>query len=88
MPTAQPGPQPRVTLAALRKAGPTVDVTTAARALGIGRGTAYDAIARGDFPARTIAVGRRLRVVTAELIGLLEDKRARGAPAAGRADVA
>jgi excisionase family DNA binding protein len=84
VPSSSPRPLPRVTLAALRRAGPTVDVATAAAALGCGKSTLYDAIARGDAPVRVIPVGRRLRVPTAELIGLLEDAR----PAASRADVA
>jgi predicted DNA-binding transcriptional regulator AlpA len=62
----------RITLGWLRtKAGPTVDVSTAARALGIGRTAAYDIIKRGQFPARVIRVGRSVRVVTADLIALL-----------------
>ena len=70
---SQPSPPPRVTLAWLREAPPTVNVTTAARALGIRRATAYEAIARGQAPFRVITVGNsRMPVPTAELIALLE----------------
>jgi hypothetical protein len=68
--TASAGP---VTLADLRAMPAAVDVTTAARALGIGRSSAYDAIKAGTFPARVIAVAGRLRVVTASLIALLDE---------------
>jgi hypothetical protein len=64
-------PLRRVTVAQLREMPATVSVETAAAALGIGRSTAYDAVGRGDFPAKTITVGRRLRVTTASLIALL-----------------
>jgi hypothetical protein len=66
-------PAKRMTLDELRKLPPVVDVATAAAALGVGRSTAYDAIARGEFPAKVIVVGCRLRVVTASLIGLLDN---------------
>jgi excisionase family DNA binding protein len=49
---------------------PTVDVQTAARILGISRGSAYEAVRRGDLYA--IKLGRRLRVPTAWLRQKLE----------------
>jgi excisionase family DNA binding protein len=50
---------------------PTVDVwPTAARAMGISRSAAYEAVRRGDLP--TIRVGRRILVPTAALRRLLE----------------
>ena len=49
----------------------TVDVPTAALACGFSRSHAYDLVRRGEFPARVIRVGSRIRVVTASLIELL-----------------
>ncbi|WSY72344.1 DNA-binding protein [Streptomyces sp. NBC_00885] len=49
----------------------TVNVTTAGRALGIGRDKAYELIRTGDFPVRTLALGGTVRVPTAELWKLL-----------------
>ena len=34
-----------------------IDVTTAARALGLGRSTAYDLARRGKFPCRVLHIG-------------------------------
>jgi hypothetical protein len=48
-----------------------VDVPDAADALGISRAQAYVSVKRGDFPARVIKVGRRFKVVTADLVRLL-----------------
>jgi hypothetical protein len=76
VPTSQSRPQPRITLAWLRKAPLTVSVPIAAAALGIGQQTLYDAIARGNPPVRAITVGCRLRVPTADLIALLEPQAA------------
>jgi hypothetical protein len=61
-------------VAELRKLPAGVDVTTAAAALGVSRSAAYDAIARGEFPARVIRVGGRLKVVTASLMDLLDNR--------------
>ena len=70
-----------VSLAELRQSGPTVNVENAARALGVSRSAAYEALARGEFPAKVIVCGSRLKVVTASLIGLLdEDRTAAEAP--------
>ncbi len=69
-----------VTLGELREAGPVVNVEIAAAALGVSRSAAYEAIARDEFPARVIHVGRRIKVVTASLIDLL-DTRAAGSTA-------
>ena len=51
---------------------PTTDIATAAEVLGIGRTTAYRLALQGDFPCKVIRVGRRYRVVTADLRRLLE----------------
>ncbi|WP_280886877.1 helix-turn-helix domain-containing protein [Streptomyces sp. LBL] len=45
----------------------TVNVTTAARALGISRDKAYELIRTESFPVRTLALGGKTRVPTAEL---------------------
>ncbi|MEU0722770.1 DNA-binding protein [Streptomyces sp. NPDC006140] len=45
----------------------TVNVTTAGRALGIGRDKAYELIRSGAFPVRTLVLGGTTRVPTAEL---------------------
>ena len=70
---------PRPTLAQIRRWPPTVDLTDAARALGIGRTTAYDWVREGKFPVPVISVGGqriRTKVPTAALIRLLEGKAA------------
>jgi hypothetical protein len=60
-----------VTLAELAAGPPTVDVETAAAALGVGRSTLYEWIRLGQAPVRTISVRHRHRVVTASLLRLL-----------------
>jgi excisionase family DNA binding protein len=54
----------------LDRLGPTIDVPTAGRILGIGRGSAYEAVRRGEIPA--IRIGGRLVVPTAQLRRMLE----------------
>jgi hypothetical protein len=49
----------------------TVDVATAARALGLGRSTGYELARRGAFPCRVLRVGCSYRVPTADLLRLL-----------------
>lgn len=46
---------------------PTIDLPTAARYLGIGATTAYELNAAGEFPVRTLRLGRKIRVITADL---------------------
>lgn len=48
-----------------------VDVTTAARALGLSRSTGYQLAKRGEFPCRVLHVGSSYRVPTAELLRIL-----------------
>jgi hypothetical protein len=60
-----------LTLAEVRKLPATVDVGTAARALGIGRATLYEAIRVGNSPVKTISVQRRVVVITADLLRVL-----------------
>ncbi|MEU3973383.1 DNA-binding protein [Streptomyces bacillaris] len=45
----------------------TVNITTAGRALGIGRDKAYELVRRDAFPVRTLPLGGTVRVPTAEL---------------------
>jgi Helix-turn-helix domain len=49
----------------------TVDIVTAGRAFGISRDAAYDLLRRGEFPCRTLKVGRLRRVPRAELLRVL-----------------
>lgn len=49
----------------------TVDVTTAARALGLGRSTAYELARRGEFPCRVLHIGSSYRIPTADLLRVL-----------------
>jgi excisionase family DNA binding protein len=49
----------------------TVDVGTAARALGLGRSTGYELARRGEFPCRILRLGSSYRVPTAELLRVL-----------------
>jgi hypothetical protein len=59
-----------VTLAQLR-ASATVDLMTAARALGLGRTKAYELARRDEFPCRVIRIGDTYRIPTAGLLELL-----------------
>lgn len=49
----------------------TIDVVTAARALGIGRTKAYQLARDGEFPCPVLHVGNAYRVPTASLLHLL-----------------
>lgn len=62
----------RLTLAEVRKLPATVDVETAAAALGVSKSTAYESIRCGTFPVKVITVSRRKVVITATLVALLE----------------
>jgi hypothetical protein len=68
-----------ITITQLR-ARPTVDLMTAACALGLGRTKAYELARHDDFPCRVIRIGDTYRVPTASLLELLgvsaEDPRA------------
>ena len=63
------------TLDEIRAWPATVDLTTAAPALGISRSYAYELARRGELPCRVMHVGSRLRVVTSSLLPLLEGTR-------------
>ncbi|MFJ6553155.1 DNA-binding protein [Streptomyces luteogriseus] len=57
----------------------TVNVTTAGRALGIGRDKAYELIRNGKFPVRTLPLGGTVRVPTVELWKVLGIEQRRDA---------
>ena len=59
-----------ITIAQLRTRA-TVDLMTAARALGLGRTKAYELARRDEFPCRLIRIGGIYRVPTAGLLELL-----------------
>jgi hypothetical protein len=59
-----------VTIAQLR-ATPTVDLMTAAAALGLGRTKAYELARSGQFPCRVIRIGEVYRIPTPGLLELL-----------------
>ncbi len=71
------GAQPRrqagkgMTLAELLALPLMVDVSTAARALGLSRSTGYELARRDEFPCRVLHVGSSYRVPTAELLRVL-----------------
>ena len=48
-----------------------VDLTTAARAVGIGRTTAYEMVRAGRWPTPVLHIGSRIKVPTAPLLDLL-----------------
>jgi len=74
-----------MTLAELLALPVVVDVTTAARALGLGRSTGYELARCGEFPCRVLRVGRSYRVPTADLLrvlGITPGQRDQAPPAA------
>lgn len=64
------------TLADVRAWPATCDVEDAGRALGISRSTAYELVRLGEFPARTIKAGARIRVLTVSLLTVLSGEAA------------
>ena len=63
-------PMMTITIAQLR-ARATVDLMTAACALGLGRTKAYELARHDEFPCRVIRIGDTYRVPTAGLLELL-----------------
>ncbi len=59
------------TLEEIRTWPATVDPAMAGRAIGICRSNAYELVKRGEFPAKTIRVGGKTRVVTASIVAIL-----------------
>jgi excisionase family DNA binding protein len=64
-------PRPGMTRAELLALPVTVDIATAARALGLGRSTGYELARRREFPCRVLRVGSSYRVPTADLFRVL-----------------
>lgn len=60
------------THADLLKLPPTTDVETGGKAFGLGRTTAYALARAGEFPCKVIRVGRAYRVITADLLRVLQ----------------
>jgi len=60
-----------ITITQLRAMPATVDLLTAARALGLGRTKAYELAKHGQFPCRVIRIGEIYRIPTAGLLELL-----------------
>jgi hypothetical protein len=63
----------------------TVDIGTAARALGLGRSTGYELARRYEFPCRVLRVGSSYRVPTEDLLrvlGVVPEERDSAPPAA------
>lgn len=56
--------------------GPTLDLTTAAALLGIGRTVSYALVREDRFPVPVLRVGRIIRVPTAPLLELLGIRQA------------
>ena len=65
------GRQAGMTRAELLALPVAVDLATAARALGLGRSTAYELARRREFPCRVLHVGSSYRVPTADLLRVL-----------------
>ena len=65
----------------------TVDPATAGTAYGISRSYAYELCKRGDFPAKTLQVGGKVRVLTADILRTLGVSHQQGEAAPKSADV-
>jgi hypothetical protein len=62
------------TLAEIRDWPATVSVATAAPAIGISKSFFHELITRNEEPCRVLKVGKRCRVITADLVRLLEGR--------------
>ena len=71
-----------LTLAQVHKLPAAIDVSTAAKALGVSRASAYQSITEGTFPVAVVRVNRRLRVLTHDLLRVLEGRSSDGGQAA------
>jgi excisionase family DNA binding protein len=60
------------TLDEVRRWPATVSVEDASAALGISRAHAYDLIKTGEFPAKALSVGRRIRVTTSSILAIID----------------
>ncbi len=50
---------------------PVVDVTTAARALGVSAAVVYELIRRGEWPTPVLRLGKRIRIPKSALLDLI-----------------
>ncbi|MFD8556808.1 helix-turn-helix domain-containing protein [Streptosporangium canum] len=62
----------RPTLDEVRAWPTTVNVELAAAAFGVSRAHAYECIKTGEFPARSLQVGKRTKVITSSILAVLE----------------
>lgn len=60
------------TLEEIRSWPATVSVELAAAAIGVSRAHAYECIKLGTFPARSLRVGTRTKVVTSSILAALD----------------
>ena len=60
-----------LTIDELRDLPATIDLPTAARALGLGRTKAYELARNGQFPCRILRIGSSYRIPTPELLRYL-----------------
>ncbi|MFI6856501.1 helix-turn-helix transcriptional regulator [Streptomyces sp. NPDC050416] len=60
------------TLDEIRSWPAAIDVSDAARAIGISKSHLYELIKRGEAPCKVLSFGARHRIVTASLVELLE----------------
>ncbi|WP_406321928.1 helix-turn-helix domain-containing protein [Streptomyces sp. NBC_01637] len=58
-----------------------IDLATAARALSLGRTTAYDLARRGEFPVPLLRIGAQYRARRTDLLDLLGIEQPATAPA-------
>lgn len=65
----------------LRALPAIIDVETAGRVLGVGRGAAYEMVRTGTWPTPVIRLGRLIKVPTAPLMALLGQPTERSHPA-------
>jgi predicted DNA-binding transcriptional regulator AlpA len=54
----------------------TIDISTAAQVLGIGRSAAYELVRCGQWPTPVLRLGKLIRIPTRPLLELLGDQRA------------
>lgn len=70
-----------LTLDELRALPATIDLPTAARALGLGRTKAYELAKHDQFPCRVLRIGSTYRIPTAGLLRCLGAEHAQDARA-------
>jgi predicted DNA-binding transcriptional regulator AlpA len=60
-----------MTAAEIKSLPATVDLPTAARALGLGRSSAYELVRTGSWPTPVLRLGRLIKIPSAPLAALL-----------------